>query len=172
MSRGTDWTVSMVNFGGGTASGRLLIEYPGQPVLVVLQPPVLQPVTPAPESPPAEPEKTISEDGVVETRYPDGRIRRQRVGECGFVIIFPNGSQSIGQCVEVQGEEIPDLPAELLAREDVNLTLEAVAENLLEYIRQAVGDESAVANYMKLEEGKNLQERIFLRFEALSLLIP
>ncbi len=169
MRRGRDWKVAIVNFGGGTASGHLLIEYPGR------QPVVLRPVEPrppaeaaAPQSP--EPVRTFLEDGTVETRYPNGTIRRQRVGSCGYTIIRPDGTRSMVQCEQVQREEIPDLPADLLARDDLDAVLNAVATNLLDDIKGAVNDEAAVNNYLTLEEGKNLQDRIFLRLEALSLL--
>lgn len=169
MRRGRDWKVSIVNFGGGTANGHLLIEYPGrQPVVLLPTGPRLAAEAAAPQS--GEPVRTFLEDGTVETRYPDGTIRRQRVGSCGYTIIRPDGTRSIVQCEQVQREEIPDLPADLLAREDLGAVLDAVAANLLDDIKGAVRDEAAVNNYLRLEEGKNLQDRIFLRLEALSAL--
>ncbi len=178
MNRGRDWKVSIVNFGGGRASGHVLVEYPGPRQLQLVTPIVREALVATPErqaerpSPAAEPERTFLEDGRVEIRFPDGRIRRQRIGECNYTIIMPDGSRRLVQCVEVQGEEIPDLPPELMARDDLGAVLEAVNASLLDYIKQAVDDESAVENYLTLEEGRNLQERIFLRLEALSILTP
>ena len=117
-----------------------------------------------------KPERTFLSDGTVETRYPDGTIHRQRVGACGYTIIRPNGTQTVVQCSQVQRGDIPDLPADLLAREDVGAVLNAVANNLLDDIKSAVRNDAAVKNYLTLEKGKDLQDRIFLRLQALSAL--
>src|SRR5689334_14853362 len=45
---------------------------------------------------------TIDADGSIATKMPDGSVKLQRPGVCGWTIVFPNGRKSTVSCSQVQ----------------------------------------------------------------------
>ena len=161
------WRISIVNFSSGVARGWAIVDVPGRP-------PIGGPVVPPPPAPPdTAPIKRLLPGGIVETRYPDGRIRQQHVDECNFTIIFPDGRQQRAMCVEAIRVELATLPEGLVADARLGEWLEELGPNLLEAIREIVNDEVSVNNLIAFEEEQNLStaQRIDVRLRALNRLL-
>lgn len=180
VDQGREWQVSIVNFGGGYANVAVTGQHPAHSEQLDLSSAAVRNafklderyriVNPAPpEDTPREPVRTILDDGTVEVQYPDGTIQRFPPG-CGWTIIQPDGSMIGTQCAEVQGSALPELPSEL-TDDELNGWLTNLADRLLSTISDIVNDDEALQNFMTLEEGKPLLERIDLRSEALEHLM-
>jgi len=181
VDQGREWQVSIVNFGDGSASVTVTGQHPAQSERLDLSSATVRsawkldekvrlvgPAAPDDDAP-REPVRTILDDGTVEIQYPDGTIQRFPPG-CGWTIIRPDGTVLGTQCAEVQGTALPELPSDL-TDEELNGWLNSLADRLIFTIGTIVNDDEALQNYLTLEEGKPLLERIDLRAEALEHLM-
>lgn len=112
---------------------------------------------------------TIGPDGRIETRYPDGRIKRQAIQECGWEEEWPDGQKFVSSCMEVQSVDLPALPAGLASGVEMQAWLVSLGQNLLETIRIIVPDTSAVDNYLnhEVDVAAALVDKIKLRLQLL-----
>ena len=160
LERGSEWTVSIVNFSGaGSASGTLSMEYPIESRKVE---------EPAPEPAAGAIKRTILKDGTVEIRYPDGTIKRLWQG--GHAIIMPDGTERRYSYVQVQPITPPPPPS----GDSMFLWLEQHDEGLLSVIRSLVdNDETAVDYYRQKEQdiAKTLIEQINCKTRYISRLL-
>jgi hypothetical protein len=161
------WRISIVNLGSGAARGWAIIDVPGRP-------PRGGPAEPPPPAPPdTAPIKRLLPGGIVETLYPDGRIRQQHVDECNFTIILPDGTHQRAMCVEAIRVELATLPEGLVGDARFGEWLQELGPNLLEAIREIVNDEVSVNNLIAFEEQQNMSaaQRIDVRLRALNRLL-
>jgi hypothetical protein len=160
------WRISIVNSGSGTARGWAIVDVPGRP-------PRGGPVVPPPAPHEAAPIKRLLPDGIVETLYPDGRIRHQHVDECNFTIILPDGTQRRTMCLDAIRVELATLPDGLVGDARFGEWLQELGPNLLEAIREIVNDEASVNNLIAFEEQQSMStaQRIDVRLRALNRLL-
>jgi hypothetical protein len=151
LQRGENWRVSIVNFGRqGSAQGLLFMEYPVERKKLAELTPAFKTlrlrglVTGRPSS--GAIERTFTEDGSVEIRYPDGTIKR--IFDGGHTIISPDGTAFTAMYIQAPPPTPPSLPndAAMIA------WLEWSNGELLGFIRTLVGGEdSVVEHYLQRE---------------------
>ena len=172
LRRGDEWAVSIVNFGRGTAYGVVEGTYPAPVTTVNRGSPVtqggLRVLAQPPSQAPAEPSRTILENGTVELRYPNGIIRRF-FPSCGTETIYPDGRTMRITCVGVQKNELPPLPSQLTDGE-LDGWVNELSERLLDTIKMLV-NEAAVDHFLRVEEGKVLVEKIDMRSRCIEQLL-
>lgn len=172
-----EWRVSVVGLGDpADASGWILAEHPSRPQLADARtdlPRRPEPDQPAAQSdaPAASPPLTITPDGAIEERFPDGSLRRYRIDQCGWTRISPEGDTTSVACVEVLRTQLADLPSGLLGDQHLSGWLDELSPNLLEAVDAIVGDEAAVQNYLTFEGQRPLAERVDLRLRLLNRLL-
>lgn len=173
LQRGSEWTVSIVNFGRvGSAVGTLTMEYPVESrKLEELRPNDLRrlriPGIVLGRPPSGETQRTILEDGTVEIRYPDGTIKR--FDDRGVTVVRPDGQIQRFIYNQVQFDTPPSLPGD----PQIVAWLEQHNEGLLNLIRVLVGgNETAVDNFLNYEKERDrtLYEKIYLRVTCIERL--
>lgn len=145
---------------------------------------VRPPAEPRPTPPAAQPDTTgVPGPWMIE---PDGSMRRRLPGG-GIEIVDPSGQAMTCEPDPVSGElqclgalaiQIPRVvPSSEIATidlpwlESMDAWIEKLAEDALLEMRALVADEPSIQNYLALEEGENLYQRLDRRLEFLGRLV-
>ncbi len=186
ISKGSTWTISICNFSGsGFARGMLKVRYPLKLRRLDITLPVLSHERPkvhgsSPSSTTAtapqisssqggKVQRSISDNGTVEIRYPDGTIRR--VYSCGSSITRPDGTFiPAPKCLQVQPTTPPFLPAD----NSIIEWLDRQADRLLLMIKMLLDfDQASIDNFLNKEGNftMNIYEKINLRSSYIDRLL-
>lgn len=175
LQRGDQWQVSIINFSRqGSAEGTLFMEHPVKRQKLAKLTPAFKnlrlkglKVGPAPSG---TIERTFTEDGSVEIRYPDGTVKR--IYDGGFTIVRSDGTTMTALYSHVQ----PDTPPPLPSDDRILAWLEWSNDSLLDFIRMLVeNDQTAVGYYLKREQekAKTVYDKMRMRTSVVGqLLMP
>jgi hypothetical protein len=126
---------------------------------------------PGPTSTPSgTPNRTITSDGVVELRYPDGMVRSRKIGACAWDTRYPDGRFVPAQCL--RATVIPIVPPTPPSGSTEEHWLQGQDENLLGILQKILGgpNSSDFQNYLQAYENpkeQSIYKRIYFRTNAI-----